>query len=117
MIEININEKYRTIVFIALFIFFICNIIFIIPYRIDEDEKYFKKVKSKQYVAEGIVTNKYIDSTFGARDAKLIFVDQRKHQLYNYDVFKEIKIGDKVRKDKNSVHFYINDVKYVYVNE
>ena len=117
MIEININEKYRTIVFISLLIFFICNIIFFIPHQMNEAEQYFKTENTKQHVPEGIVTNKYVDSTFGARDAKLIFVDQRKHQLYNYDIFKEIKIGDKVRKDKNSVHFYINDVKYVYVNE
>jgi hypothetical protein len=47
-----------------------------------------------QFEQEYPVTNKYIDTTFGARNARLIFVDQREHELFISEVYQEINIGD-----------------------
>ena len=90
--------------------------IFILPKLSDSNKELFKRLNTEQFIPEGLVTNKYIDTTFGARNARLIFVDQREHELFISEVYQEIKIGDKVRKNKGSVYFYINDVEYIYVN-
>jgi hypothetical protein len=115
MLEIKLKEKYTMIIFLLLLLFFIYKIIFILPQIGNKYEEHFRRENTKQTITEGIVTNKYIDTTFGARNAELIFVDQREHELFNSEIYQKIEIGDKVRKDKGSIYFYINNVPYIYV--
>jgi len=115
MLEIKLKEKYTIIIFFLLLLFFIYKMIFILPQSIAEIRENFDRENTKQSIPEGIVTNKYIDTTFGARNAELIFVDQREHELFNSEIYQKIEIGDKVRKDKGSIYFYINNVQYIYV--
>lgn len=115
MIRIKLKESFVNIVFLILLLFFIYKMIFVLPQSRAEYREYFDIENTKQTIPEGIITNKFIDTTYGARNAELIFVDHREHELFNSMIYQKINVGDKVRKDKGSIYFYINDVQYIYV--
>jgi hypothetical protein len=52
-----------------LFGLFILNILYILPKIELKNEDYFKSRKINQIIPEGYITNKFIDTTFGERNA------------------------------------------------
>ncbi|MBN8565435.1 MAG: hypothetical protein J0M25_01700 [Flavobacteriales bacterium] len=113
---VKIDDKLKLKFFFIVLILWIYYLIYICPKLSSDSREYFRRLNIEQFIQEGVVTNKFIDTTFGARNAEIIFVDYKKYELFNYELYQQIKIGDKVKKDKGSNYFYINDVKYIYVD-
>lgn len=64
-------------------------------------------------IPEGFVVNKFLDTTYGARNAPYINVNGLNYNI-NKSIFNKINIGDKIKKEKNSDKIYINDKEYEY---
>ncbi len=67
----------------------------------------------KEIIPEGIVVSKFIDTTYGARNALYINVGGSNYNI-NESVYNKINIGDKIKKEKNSDKVYINNKEYEY---
>lgn len=63
---------------------------------------------------EGKVEAKFIDKSYGSRGGLKIKIDNKFHIIYNNEMYEKIKVGDIVKKEKGSLFYYINDVKYEY---
>ena len=67
----------------------------------------------KKAIPEGVVLRKFIDTTYGARNARYINIDGYNYEI-NESIYNKIYIGDKIKKEKNSDNIYINNIEYEY---
>ncbi len=113
-IVIKLIIKYKKIiVFSICFLFIFYNHFYINEKR----QKEFYEIRGKSILAitipEGIVINKFIDSSYGARNAPYVDIDGTVYSI-NRSLYKKISIGDKIKKYKNSYKIYINDIENEY---
>lgn len=110
------TNKYY-IIYSLCFLFILYRFFFYDNYRINNIRDSASENMLNEIISEGYVDRKFIDTSYGARNATYITVNGINYELKNIKIYEQIKIGDKVKKEIKSNKVYINDSAYIYVNE